>query len=211
MLGGSTPNKVKDVHTFKSLLGYLKNIMGMPSRFTYKMFHLDTNRINAKQHLENMNILEKWHENGVIELALSEVSFDESFAGNNAARKKKASDYNYSLTYAETPEEKKLISRIEGIIFPEGVKDQNQENDVTIIFNASKYNRILITNDGDSKKQPGGILGNAKTLKKEIDVNIITDEEAIYIVKKAIEDRDKRAIYISKNRGEELPEWVGKD
>ena len=36
------------------------------------MFHIDTNRINSKQELEAMNKLEKWHENGVINIDMLE-------------------------------------------------------------------------------------------------------------------------------------------
>src|SRR6266705_4439145 len=99
--------------------------MGMPERYVNLMFHIDTNRINARQGLENMNRLEKWHNDGVIALEMSEPSMEEAFAGGNRDRKKKAGGYIYSQTYAETPEEKKLLERISKILFPQGVKDEN--------------------------------------------------------------------------------------
>lgn len=183
----------------------------MPERYIYKMFHLDTNRINAKQRLDNMNTLEEWHNNNVINLEMSEVSKNEACAGNNVPRRKKAFSYIYSLGYSDTPEEKALLDKIENIIFPDGAKDQNQRNDVEVVFHAAKYHRILITNDGGSKKQPGGILGNAEQLMKEVGVKIVTDDEAIIIVRNEIDKRDQRARYILKNRGGELPDWIEKD
>ncbi len=183
----------------------------MPERYIYKAFHIDTNRINARHSLENMNILEKWRNDGVIRIEMSDPSMREAFSGNNKARKNKAADHIFSQTYAETPDEKKKLSIIEQILFPGGAKDQNQRNDVEIVFNASKYHCILITNDGGSKKQPGGILGNAKQLKAEIDVTVVTDDQAVDMVRKGIEKRDSMARYIAKNRGIELPDWVGKD
>ena len=112
---------------------------------------------------------------------------------------------------AETPDEKKLLERIAKILFSQGVKDANQQNDVEIVFNAAKYIRVLVTKDGGSKSQPSGILGNAVQLEKEVGVKVVTDIQAVEMVKTAIKERDDRARYISKNRAMELPEWVGKD
>jgi len=185
--------------------------MGIPERYIYIAFHIDTNRINARQSLENMNILEEWCKNGVIRIEMSEPSMRESFSGNNISRKNKAADHIFSQTYAETPDEIEKLSVIEKILFPEGAKNQNQKNDVEIVFNASKYNCILITNDGGSKTQPGGILGNAERLKSDIGVTVVSDGQAIDIVRKGIEKRDGMARYIAKDRGIELPSWVGND
>ena len=45
-------------------------------------------------------------------------------------------------------------------MFPNGAKDDNELNDVRIVCEAKKYEAILVTGDGGSKAQPGGILGN---------------------------------------------------
>ncbi len=186
--------------------------MTMPRRRLYReAFHIDTNRINAKQGLPNMNMLEEWHNNDVILMEMSEPSMKEAFAGNNGQRVGKASKYGYSITYADTEQERDQISAIASILFPEGVDNSNKANDVEIVFNAAKYGRILITNDGGSKSQPGGILGNAAELKNKIGVTVVNDEQAVEIVKKGIAERDKRARYIAKNRKVKLPDWVGKD
>lgn len=184
---------------------------GMPDRYVYKMFQIDTNRINARGGLENMNKLERWHNDGVIKIEMSEPSLGEAFQGNNAARRNKAAGYIYSITYADTAEEKAALGNIEQILFPEGANDQNQKNDVEIVFNARKYHRILVTNDGGSKAQPGGILGNAERLRDKLGVSVVTDAQAVEIVRKAIEKRDQMARHVSEKRSVPLPEWVGKD
>jgi len=183
----------------------------MQNRFTGLMFHIDTNRINARQRLGDMNKLEEWANNDVISLDMAEITLNEAVAGNNKQRTKKALGYIYSKTYATTPEENKLLQRIERILFPEGADTENKRNDVEIVFNAVKYGRILVTNDGDSKTQPNGILGNAKRLKREVGVIVVTDTEAVSMVRNRIEARDQNCRYHSKRTGEKLPEWVGRD
>ena len=37
-------------------------------------------------------------------------------------------------------------------------------NDIEIVFNAAKYEGILVTADGGSRRQLGGILGNRAAL-----------------------------------------------
>lgn len=183
----------------------------MPQRNIYVIFQIDTNRINSKQKLENMNLLEKWHEGGVITIDMPEPATKESFAGNNEQRKKKATQYIHSYTYADTPEEKVLLKKIEDIIFPGGAKDQNQKNDVEIVFNAHKYGSILVTNDGNSKKQPGGILGNAQVLKEQLGITVINDETAVQLVREKIQNRDNFARVIASRENIDVPDWVGKD
>lgn len=183
----------------------------MPNRNIHVMFQIDTNRINSKQKLDNMNLLEKWREDGVITIDMPEPATKESFAGNNKQRIKKATQYIHSFTYADTSEERWVLKKIEDIIFPDGAKEQNQENDVEIVFNAHKYGRILVTNDGGSKKQPGGILGNAQELKKQLDIIVINDEVAVQLVREKIQKRDNFARAIASRENIDVPDWVGKD
>ena len=182
----------------------------MLDRFVHLMFHIDANRINARQRAPSMNRLEKWHKDGVIMLEMCEVSLGEAATGSKA-RAQKASGYVYSLTYADTADEKKRIDQIACILFPAGVKDKNQQNDVEIVFNAAKYCRVLVTNDGGSRTQPGGILGNADALSKSVRVRVVSDGDAVKMVEGAIRNRDERARHIAKKRGIQLPDWVGKD
>jgi hypothetical protein len=109
-----------------------------------------------------MNQLERWRADGVILMDMSEVAQGEAMSGRDDRRTAKALDTIFSMTYADTPQEKQKLLEIEAILCPEGAKTQNQSNDVEIVFNALKYGRILVTADGGSKSQPGGNLGQAK-------------------------------------------------
>ncbi|MBI9051014.1 MAG: hypothetical protein JEZ00_16455 [Anaerolineaceae bacterium] len=179
-------------------------------RHVCRMFQLDTNRINSRSKLPCMNQLEIWYDNGVIDLELSEVALKEAVAGNNAARKEKAFAYIYSYTLANTSNEQKQLKILSDIIFPNGTKNSNQRNDVDVVFSALKYSGFLITNDGASKSQPGGILGAKKKLK-DIGVFVMSDCEAVDYIKGLIKTRDDRVKRISEANGEPLPDWYGKD
>ncbi len=102
------------------------------------------------------------------------------------------------------------MQRIAQILFPRGVTTQSQRNDVEIVFNSSKYFSPLITNDGASKSQPGGILGNRVQLS-QIGIKVLTPEEAVSQVEKQISQRDKYAREWAEHCGKELPYWVGQD
>jgi hypothetical protein len=206
----------------KTLLGAINNATAELTKTsniaTYKperllsnpYFMLDTNKINARQKLDNMNILETWKQNGVIDIIMPEVAVQEATAGNNPQRTKKAYEHIVSITLATTEEENKKLNEIRNILFPTGPIDQNQENDVNIVFNAYKYGRTLLTADGGSKKQPGGILGHKEELNA-IGIRVMRDTEAVQLVKEKNKERDALAIQYSRERGTSLPNWVGKD
>lgn len=111
---------------------------------------------------------------------------------------------------ANTASENNDLLAIERILFPSGALTTNQRNDVDIVFNAAKYRRILITADGGSKRQPGGILGNRKALAA-LGVQILTAEEAVPLVQQRIEERDEIARLQAQTEGVPLPNWVGRD
>ena len=182
----------------------------MPSRYIHKAYQIDTNMINARQTLPSMNKLEKWGDDEVIRIDMSEIALNEASAGKNSVRTKKAQSHIYSLTKSTTPQEQDMMSRIERIIFSAGADNANQKNDVEVIFNAWKYGRTLVSNDGGSKKQPGGILGNATKLWK-IGIKVLRDSEAVKEVEAAIEKRDRMAQLVFESTGEPLPAWVGND
>lgn len=184
--------------------------MGQPERHICRTFHVDANRVNARLCLSNMNKLEKWHKEGVITVEISEVAQSEAAAGDNPMRKSKAYEYVFTETLASTSGEKKRLQEIEGILFPAGAQSENERNDVWIVFNAIKYEAILITNDGDSKRQPGGMLGNREGLKR-LGAKILNDEEAVQLVRHLIKKRDERTRRYCERVGEALPDWVGKD
>ena len=184
--------------------------MNMPDRQIPWIFHIDANRINASGKLEHVNRLEKWRKDGVILLGMSETAQSEAAAGESASRKEKAYSYVYSMTMANTEKEKCQIRRIEEILFPEGAKAANEMNDVEIVFNALKYGAILITNDGGSRSQPRGILGNRDALGA-MGVRIMRDDEAVSYIGDLILKRDEHAKLVAEITAEELPDWVGRD
>lgn len=184
--------------------------MEQVERLLYKSFHIDTNRINSRGSLVNMNTLEKWHKDDVIALEVSEVAQTECAKSCDDKRSAKTFGYVYSQTLANTDKEKELLRKIEKILFPTGAKSGNEKNDVEICFNAWKYSAILLTADGASKNQPGGILGRKKELAA-IGVGVMSDSEAVDWIKHRIDHRDKLAIDRHEKYGLLLPEWVGKD
>ena len=157
-----------------------------------------------------MNQLEEWAENELIELLTSYTAQNEMIHGTNAQRKMKAYNFIFTETEITTDKERQIFNTIEDILFPNGTKSQNEKNDVDIVFNSVKYCTMLITNDGDSKRQPGGILGNRQALAR-IGAIVLTPEEAQCKVKNAIQKRDLHAKQWASFFNEPLPEWVDKD
>lgn len=184
--------------------------MDMDRRMLYTpIFHIDTNMINAYGKLPAMSQLEKWAEEEVILINMSNVSFSEAQQGNNAKRTKKALAQIFTLVDESINEVNPTYKMVAGALFPDAVKDENQKNNVKIVCEAIKWNAILVTNDGGSKKQPGGILGNAHKLKDH--VQIIRDHEAVEFINDKITERDNRNRKISEHTGKELPGWTGQD
>lgn len=173
------------------------------------VFHIDTNLINARGKLDEINQIENWAENKVILVNMSEVSFREAQQGNNEERTRKALGHIFTIIDNGVDESDPIYQEIARTIFPNGIKDQNQKNDVKIVYHAQHYQAILITNDGGSKRQPGGILGNAKKLNSI--VNIMNPTEAFQFIKAKINDRDEHNQEISKYTGKPVPEWSGYD
>ena len=184
--------------------------MNKVDRFVYRSFQIDTNRINSREHLPYMNQLEQWHKRGVIHIDLSEIAQEEVIQSRDQQRAEKALGHIYSKTLASTQDEQELLHKIENILFPQGAKNQNQKNDIEIIFNANKYGSILVTADGASKSQPGGILGHKAELKI-LGIDVMSDQEAVDYIRNLIQKRDQRAIKMNKSFGLHLPDWVGKD
>lgn len=122
-------------------------------------FMIDANRINASGQLQYMNALEKWKKNKVIRIMMAQPAQNEAAYGSRE-RAKKAYSYIFTLTESRTQKEIELIKRIGSILFPQVASNQNEQNDIEIVFNAWKYGCLLVTNDGGSHRQPGGMIGN---------------------------------------------------
>lgn len=179
-------------------------------RYVWLNFHIDANRINSRRELEHMNRVEKWADDDVIFLEMSQAAQKEAVAGGDPQREQKAYSYGATESSLSSPHERRLWREIEKILFPAGTTTASQRQDVEIVFNAIKYDAILITDDGASKKQPGGILGNRDRLRR-LGVVVMRDEEAVRMVEALIRKRDDLAMKLSQEMGEVLPSWVGKD
>jgi hypothetical protein len=80
---------------------------------------------------------------------------------------------------------------------------ENQRNDVRTVCEAAKYSAILITADGASTAQPGGILGNRHKLSGF--VRIMTPEEAVSHIETEIREREEFNREMAKWIKAELP------
>ena len=172
------------------------------------VLHIDANLINARQKLSAVNQLEKWADDGIICINMSSTARNEARAGNNSSRTRKADGQIHTLTppaEASNPQ----YQQIEAAIFPDGAKDENQQNDIKIVFEATKYAAILVTGDGGSKTQPGGILGNREKLRDML--KILSPDEAVNFVRSKIQKRDSFNHRVASEFGGELPEWTGRD
>jgi hypothetical protein len=178
-------------------------------RRVFLSFQIDANCINARQQSEELNQLEKWAEDEVIELLISQTAQSEAAFGSSS-RRDKAYQLIFTMSEITTAQEIDIRAKIENILFPGGAKNQNQLNDVDVVFNAAKYCRTLVTTDGGSKTQPRGILGNRDKLAG-IGAKILTPAEALQRVREAIDFRDDDARRWAQYTGKPLPEWVGRD
>lgn len=186
------------------------NQLKMERRLLYTpILHIDTNLINARGNLATMNQIEKWACDGVILVNMSNASFNEAQQGSNVRRIKKALSHIFTLVDENCNESDPKFQQIAIALFPTGIKAEKERNDVRIVWEAAKWHAILVTNDGGSKNQSGGILGNAYKIKNI--VNIMRDTEAVEFIKSKIKERDGRNIEISNLTAQALPEWTGKD
>jgi len=80
--------------------------------------------------------------------------------------------------------------------------------DVDTIRVAQLWTANVITNDGASKTQPGGILGAASRLHREIGVQVMRDFEAEKLVARLIRERDRLEILFAAKEGRDVAAWV---
>jgi hypothetical protein len=172
------------------------------------VFHIDTNLINARQMLDVLNQLEKWFDDGVILINMSGTAHVEAQAGGNAVRARKANRQIFTVTPAAEPSSAEY-RRVENALFPQGARTENERNDVRIVCDAAHYAATLVTADGGSKSQPGGILGNRHKVANL--VRIFSPDEAVAFVRGKIRERDEFNARVAREFGGELPEWTGQD
>ena len=183
------------------------------------IFHFDTNLINAKQRLAEVNRLERWAADEVILINMSGVAHAEAQADGNPHRVKKAATHIFTIDSADEGDETspeaggtdQLFATVEATLFEGGAQNDNQRNDVRIVCEAIKYQATLVTNDGASKSQPGGILGNRDKLKVFANLEIMSPAEAMSFVEKMIAERDDLYVRVAEETGKTLPVWTGTD
>jgi hypothetical protein len=149
---------------------------------TYLRFFLDSNCLNARGKLPAVSRLEAWGRDGVIELMLPQGTFEEA---TREPWRSKSREYIFTMDHADTPDERARLRKIEQVIFPGGAQG-SAATDVRIVFNADKYGAILVTNDGASKNQPGGILG-ARDALAALNIRVMRPEEACAQVEERLE------------------------
>lgn len=183
--------------------------INMNRRMLYiPVLHIDTNLINSRQKLHAVNQLEKWVVDGVVLLNISSTASCEAKADGNPQRVKKAHQNIFTDTPAADIQDS-LYLKVEAALFPNGAQNNNHKNDIRIVSEASRYEAILVTADGSSKSQPGGILGNR--YKLEDVVKILSPEEAVDFIKQKIKERDDLNAQYVEEFGGTLPPWTGQD
>lgn len=175
-------------------------------------FVIDANRINARGKLPHMCQLEKWGRDGVTRIVISNEASEEASRGNTA-RRDKAADHINTVTHVRAPDEIQLLKAIVDVLSSGGTKKTNDEIDARIVFNAAKYLDILITNDGASNSQPGGILGHRDKLRSlHPSIKIMSDLEAVSFVRERIKQRDDQIrLIVEAFPSATTPSWVGQD
>jgi hypothetical protein len=174
------------------------------------ILHIDTNLINARQKLAAVNELERWYADHVILMNMSGTARTEALAGNSAQRTRKANRHIFTVTAPENPDGARFKA-IEGVLFPGDAKDENQRNDVRIVADAIHYAAILVTNDGASASQRGGIQGHRDELARRFGVRILTADEAVAFVREKLRERDDFNRQVIQEFGGQLPDWTCKD
>ena len=184
--------------------------MVIPRKLWLSQFFIDTNRINSRGRLSNMNLLERWHRDGVISLRMPWDAQLEAERGNESQRQK-AWTYIAPLPFPTTQEEKHDLLRIQQTIFGNHILNDRQRRDALIVFTAKKYFAILITADGRSRTQPRGILGAAKELHYDLGVQVMCDDDVVMMIRSNIEIRDRMIRADTRLKGMPEPEWCGCD
>lgn len=175
---------------------------------TIPVFQIDTNLINARQKILEVNQLEKWSSDGVILINMSSIARGEATAGAHQARLDKANKNIFTVSEPINSTDP-LFLKIQQALFENEALDKSKSNDVSIVCEASKYAAVLVTNDGNSKTQPGGILGNRHKIKDL--VNIMSPVEAVDFIKIKIKERDDYNQFLANKTGKQLPAWSGCD
>jgi hypothetical protein len=170
----------------------------------FSQIFIDANRINALQRDADMNQLEEWAKNGVIEMRLPDTALEEV---EKAGSKQRAKTLGILIPCAliTTDDERAMLTRIETII-KEGKQQlsETDKKDAKIVFTAWKYSNAVVVTADD------WLLRKAKAIQA-IGVQIMSAAELVSVLQRQIESRDERQRKEATRRGLPVPEWVGKD
>lgn len=174
-------------------------------KLNFSQIFIDANRINALQRDPDMNQLEEWAKNGVIEMRLPDTALEEV---EKAGSKQRAKTFRILIPCAliTTDDEQAKLTKIETII-AEGKQQlsENDKNDAKIVFTALKYSRaVVVTVDG-------WLLRKAKAIQTGIGGQVMSAAELVNVLRPRIESRDKRQREEATRRGYPVPDWVGRD
>ena len=67
-------------------------------RLYLPVFHIDTNLINSRQKLDDVNLLVHWYRNEIILINMSSTARNESLTGFDNVRTKKANEQIFTMT-----------------------------------------------------------------------------------------------------------------
>jgi hypothetical protein len=174
------------------------------------VLHIDTNLINSRQKLPAVNSLEKWCADRVILINMAGTARAEALVGGDVRRTQKANQQIFTMT-TPAPVDSVRFKAIESVLFPGGAQNENQQNDIRIVADAIHYAAILVTNDGGSRSQPGGIRGHRDELEKRFALKILSADEAVAFAQAKIRERDDFNRQLVQEFGGALPEWTGQD
>ena len=175
----------------------------IPRKLGIPQFFIDANRINARGKLSEMNLLERWNQDGVISIRMPWDAQLEAERGNNSLRQRKAWSYMAPMPLITTADERRTLSEIERVVFGPVLSDSDAR-DALIVFTAKKYSAILVTADR-------ALLNAAKILHQRLGVQVMTAKQAVSMIRRQISQRDRMAESDAKREALPLHEWVNND
>lgn len=147
------------------------------------LFLLDANACNALQQIEELNEIEYLGRKGSIELQYTKTTWDEARYGS-LNRDIKVSTFVFTGLVGLSEYVSPWWDAIAQIVFPKGIKGENQRRDVDALLTAKLAGGVFVTRDGGSKSQPGGILGH-KTELAGLGIEVLNFPNALQRAKAA--------------------------
>ena len=129
------------------------------------VYHLDANRVNAKQRDLGVNRLEEWHERGIIFLEYSWVANTEA-SKNDKNRSLKANSYTWTEPVDHLGDEAQRKRQIAEITFPEESEDEAMRMMSILSIRPGRRVRLSFQMMGSPSDNLGEYLEVEQTLEK---------------------------------------------